>query len=93
MRRLDMSSIGFAALGRTLIKNNSAQRPASKRDISLASETTPYIDPKEASPELLKKIKNNIVKEHKKRRQKIVIITSLIFLIMLLSMYHIITNY
>ena len=93
MRRLDMSSIGFAALGRTLIKNNRAQRPESKRSISLASKKQRYVDPKKANPELLKQIKNNIINQQKRRKQKIGIITSIIFLMLLYSMYYIITNY
>ncbi|WP_299680736.1 hypothetical protein [uncultured Dokdonia sp.] len=92
MRRLDMSSIGFAALGRTLIKNNRAQRPESKRNISLTSETTHYIDPKKASPELLEQIKDKIEKENRKRLKRVVIITSIFFFIVLFSMYYMIIN-
>jgi len=53
MRRLNINSIGFAALGRTLIKNNRAQRPESKRSVSLTSKTTRYVDPKKANKYLL----------------------------------------
>ena len=37
MRRIHMNNVGFAALGRTIIKNNRAQRPAPKRGVSLVA--------------------------------------------------------
>lgn len=93
MRRIHMNSIGFAALGRTIIKNNRAQRPESKREVSLVSKTKLYVDPKKASPKLLKEIKTKILKDTKKRHQKIIMITSIIFMIVIFSMYFIISNY
>ncbi len=93
MRRIHMGSIGFAALGRTIIKNNRAQRPESKREVSLVSKTKLYVDPKSASPTLLKEIKVKILKDTKKRHQKIIILTSVLFMILILSTYFLITNY
>ncbi len=93
MRRIDMGSIGFAALGRTIIKNNRAQRPKSKRSVSLVSNPKPYIDQKKASPQLLKEIKAKILKDTKKRHQKIIIITSIIFMILMFIIYFIISNH
>ena len=92
MRRMEMSSIGFAALGRSILKNNKAQRPTAKRKISLVGETRPYQDPKQANPELLKKIKTKIVRDNKKRHQKRLIITSIAFIILMLSIFLIISN-
>lgn len=92
MRRLDMGSIGFAALGRTILKNNRAQRPESKRGISLVSKTQSYTDPKNASPELLKTIRTRMSKDRKRRHQKIVITTSIIFTVVILCILYIISN-
>ena len=93
MRRIHMGSIGFAALGRTIIKNNRAQRPESKRGVSLVSKTKLYVDPKSASPTLLKEIKAKILNDTKKRNQKIIILTSVIVMILIISIYFLITNY
>lgn len=93
MRRMEMSSIGFAALGRSILKNNKAQRPTAKRKISLAGKTRPFIDSKQASPELLNKIKTKIIRDNKKRQQKRLIITSIAFMILMLSIFLIISNF
>jgi hypothetical protein len=88
-----MGSVGFAALGRAIIKNNRAQRPESKRSVSLVSKTKLYVDPKKASPKLLKEVKAKILRDTKKRHQKIILITSIIFMILIFSIYFIISNY
>ena len=88
-----MGSVGFAALGRTIIKNNRAQRNASKRDIGLVSTTTRYVDPKTASPQLLKQLKTKILKDTQKRHQKTILITIIFFMIVIWSMYLMISNY
>lgn len=93
MRRMEMGSIGFAALGRTIIKNNRLQRPQTKRNITLVGKTSSYLDPKQASPELLNKIKTKIVRDHKKRQQKIGMITSIIFIVVMLGIFLIISNF
>lgn len=93
MRRMDIGSIGFAALGRTILKNNRAQRPKNKRNISLAGKTSAYLDPKQASPELLNKIKTKIIRDNKKRQHKIRIVTSIIFIVVMLSLFLIISNF
>jgi hypothetical protein len=78
-----MNSIGFAALGRTIIKNNRAQRPESKRGVSLVSSRKVATHYKKASPEVLEKIKNDLKEKQKRRHVKLLYVSVLISIVML----------
>lgn len=77
-RRINLNSVGFAALGRTLIKNNRAQRPNKERDISLFSNGEKWADHKTASPELLAEIRERVIREQSKRRRRVLVTTLII---------------
>lgn len=88
MRRIHLGSIGFAALGRTIIKNNRAQRPESKRGVSLVSHHKVATRYKKASPELLLKIKTEIQKKQRSRNKKMVYIGLVISIGMIFCLWY-----
>jgi hypothetical protein len=88
MRRIHMGSIGFAALGRTIIKNNRAQRPESKRGVSLVSNHIVKTSYKEASPELIHKIKTEMQKKRRRRNVKLLYTGIIISIVMLSCLWY-----
>ncbi|MEP0262750.1 hypothetical protein [Dokdonia sp.] len=89
MRRLNTNSIGFAALvGRTITKTNRAQRPESKRGVSLVSSRKTETHYKKASPEVLERIKRDMKKKQRRRRVKLLYVSILISTVMLFCLWY-----
>ncbi len=88
MRRINMNSIGFAALGRTIIKNNRAQRPESKRGVSLVPSHKIETHYKKASPEILEKIKRDMKEKQKRRRTKLLYISIFISIVLVCCLWY-----
>ncbi len=87
IRKTDIGSIGFAALGRSILKNNRAQRPDLKRRVSIVNLKKSYPDPKKASPELLYKIRTEMQLKQRSRNKKMIYISSFIFIIIAIGLW------
>jgi len=88
MRRINMNSVGFAALGRTIIKDNRAQRPESKRGVSFVSSRKVKTHYKKVSSEVLERIKRDMKEKQKRRRIKLVYAGVIISIVMAFCLWY-----